>query len=112
MAAGGGWEQQEQLASLRRFLDGFRLFDWPAMEGGLTAEEQIDLLMESAAEQEYFMGWCSGDRNFYDADDMAECDECSDLFSREHLRAYDDWRLCLVVLSARNANDSFRFDFN
>ena len=88
-------EQQEQLASLRRYLAGYRSFDWPELEDGLSAEEQIDQLMESASEQEIYCGWCLGNRNFYDADDMEECQECDKLFSRDHLRGtVNDWKLC------------------
>ena len=49
-------EQQDQLASLRRYLAGYRSFDWPELEDGLSAQEQIDQLMESASEQEIYCG--------------------------------------------------------
>eukprot|EP01050_Picozoa_sp_SAG11_P003083 SAG11_NODE_167_length_13647_cov_7.705049_6_plen_247_part_00 len=83
-----GWrlEMASQLASLRRYLNGYRSFEWPELEDGLSAQRQIEQLMESASDQEIYCGWCGGNRRHYDADDMTECEVCDDLYSRDHLQ--------------------------
>ena len=76
---------EEQLKLLMDYLGGFRSFECPDLDTGMSVEEQISLLMISSAEQEYFCGWCPGNRKFYDADEMTDCEGCDELFSREHL---------------------------
>ena len=50
-----------------------------------------------------------GNRNFYDADETTDCEECDKLFSREHLVTVDSAEFCencALVARGQSTDDS------